>query len=274
MEIPKLKIRDRESHKGTYGSAYLFAGCQGMMGAALLSARACMRSGLGLLTVHTPSCGYQIMQVGIPEAKCDADTCKTHITQMEVPANISAIGVGPGIGRNVETEGALHRLFVNEYEAEMKGVNHPMVIDADGLNILAAHPEWISLLPKGTILTPHPGEWKRFGQNINIPNDRIIVVLKGTYTKVYCNTGEVWTNTEHGNSGMAVGGSGDTLTGIILSLLAQGYDQNEAAKLGVYVHSYAADIALTKESEESLLPSDIIDSLGETFKRMRLEGEV
>lgn len=270
MGIPKLKIRERESHKGTYGSAYLFAGSKGMMGAALLSARACMKSGIGLLTVHTPACGYNILQIGIPEAKCEADSCECQITHMDVPEGISAIGIGPGLGQDPETAEALHRLLLNEtFLLQKRGYARPMVIDADGLNILSSHPEWISLLPKGTIITPHPGEWKRFGGNISLPNENVIVVLKGAYTKVYCNDGEVWTNTEHGNSGMAVGGSGDTLTGIILSLLAQGYSQNDAAKLGVYIHSYAADIALEKESEESLLPSNIIDSLGETFNRMR-----
>lgn len=272
----QLKVRNRQSHKGTYGSAYLFAGSEGMMGAALLSARSCMRSGLGLLTVHTAACGYDIMQLGIPEAKCEPDQCKSFITDINVPDAITAVGIGPGIGQNIETAEALHSYLLRE---EKKANPHRLVIDADGLNILAKHPDWLNFLPEGTILTPHPGEWSRLRtalDSINISNNRkIVIVYKDAYTKVvetdlttltdYCS----WTNTEHGHSGMAVGGSGDTLTGIILSLLAQGYSSFDAACLGVYIHSLAADIALEGQSEESWLPSDLIACIGKAFAEMK-----
>ena len=274
----KLKIRNRQSHKGTYGSAYLFAGSEGMMGAALLSARSCMRSGLGLLTVHTASCGYYIIQLGIPEAKCESDYCAKYITSIFVPQGIKAVGIGPGIGQNIDTANAIHEFLIKE-----KTEQHRLVLDADALNILSKNPDWFALLPEGTILTPHPGEWKRLKEGINIYKEkqqaegkecklpRVIIVFKDAYTRVAdtdLSTGEEfasWTNTEHGHSGMAVGGSGDTLTGIILSLLAQDYAPIDAACLGVYVHSLAADLALEGQSEESWLPSDLIDCLGKSF---------
>ena len=275
----QLKIRNRQSHKGTYGSAYLFAGSEGMMGAALLSARSCMRSGLGLLTVHTAGCGYDIMQLGIPEAKCEPDTCSKYITTISVPQGIKSVGIGPGIGQSIDTANAIYDFLVKE-----KTAKHCLVLDADALNILAKNPEWFAMLPDQTILTPHPGEWKRLKEGIdkykekqqsvgaecNLP--RVIIVFKDAYTRVVdinLSTGEEfasWTNTDHGHSGMAVGGSGDTLTGIILSLLAQDYAPMDAACLGVFIHSLAADIALEGQSEESWLPSDLIDSLGKAFR--------
>lgn len=271
-----MKIRNRQSHKGTYGSAYLFAGSEGMMGAALLSARACMRSGLGLLTVHTAACGYDIMQLGIPEAKCEPDQCRSFITRMDVPDPITAVGIGPGIGQNSETADALHNYLLNE---EKKANPHRLVVDADGLNILAKHPEWLYLLPEGTVLTPHPGEWNRLRNalgTVEICNNRkIVIVYKDAYTKVVetdlrtLSDYHSWSNTEHGHSGMAVGGSGDTLTGIILSLLAQGYSSFDAACLGGFIHSLAADIALEGQSEESWLPSDLIACIGKAFLKIQ-----
>lgn len=274
----QLKIRNRQSHKGTYGSAYLFAGSEGMIGAALLSARACMRSGLGLLTVHTATCGYDIMQLGIPEAKCEPDQSRSFITKMNVPDTISAVGIGPGIGQNIETAKALHNYLQNE----AKNANpHRLVIDADGLNILARHPDWLNLLPEGTVLTPHPGEWNRIRTALDevvVNNNRkIVIVYKDAFTKVVetdlptLSDYRSWTNTSHGHSGMAVGGSGDTLTGIILALLAQGYSSFDAACLGVYIHSLAADIALEGQGEESWLPSDLISCIGKAFLKIKKE---
>lgn len=318
-----LKVRERESHKGTYGSAMLFAGSDGMMGAALLSARACMRSGLGLLTVHTASCGYTVLQLGIPEAKCERDSSETHITRIEIPGNkvsycsalassasskIQAVGIGPGIGKHPETAEALHRFLISlsvkgnislsaKENISLSGKGNEelsklprLILDADALNILSDNPEWLRLLPERTIITPHPGEWKRIESAINSLSDRtilphLIIVFKGAFTRVAdINLGDgkvfaEWTNTEHGHSGMAVGGSGDTLTGIILSLLAQGYEPYDAARLGVYVHSLAADLALIntdsvspenrgEQSEESWLPSDLIENLGRAFTQI------
>ncbi len=259
-----LKERKPDSHKGDYGRALLVAGSKGMMGAALLSARACMRSGVGLLTTRVPSCGYEIMQLGIPEAKCDCDPCEAHHTMIEIPKDTEVIGIGPGLGQHIETQEALHQLLMQEPQ-------RPMVLDADALNILALHPEWIELLPAGTILTPHPGEMKRLEVDPYelAKKHGLIIVLKGHQTRVI-DSDNSYINMLHGNAGMAVGGSGDVLTGIILALLAQHYSPIQAATFGVWLHAFAADITLADHnSMESLLPSDIITHLGDAFMHSR-----
>ncbi len=282
-----LKPRSRFSHKNSYGSALLIAGSQGMMGAALLSARACMRSGVGLLTAHVPACGYDILQSGCPEAKCEPDRHSEHWkTLPDRGANWDAVAVGPGLGQASETGYALCELLQTS--------SQPMVIDADALNLIAAHPDWLTLIPRNSILTPHPGEAlrllkaaeNRFPDWETIPADtslmqlralRVLaqklyvnIVFKGTYTAVIGSDGSVSFNCHHGHPGMAVGGSGDTLTGILLALLAQHYEPKEAAQLGVTLHSLAADLALDRESEESFLPSDLIACLGAAFKSLEL----
>lgn len=264
-----LKTRDPFSHKGDYGRASLIAGSIGMMGAALLSARACMRSGVGLLTVHVPECGYNILQQGIPEAKCQTDQHYTHHTYVDIPVGTEAVGIGPGIGLHIQTQWALRHLML--YYPSV-----PMVLDADALNILAENPQWLTLIPKGSIITPHPGEMKRLG---TAPEEiarqyQLVVVLKGHHTRIYIpedNTVQIYENILHGNAGMATGGSGDVLTGIILALMAQHYNAKEAAVIGVWIHALAADLALADgNSVESLLPSDIISHLGAAFNASRL----
>ena len=272
MTAEWLRKRDPFSHKGDYGRASLIAGSKGMMGAALLSARACMRSGVGLRTVHVPECGYDIMQIGIPEAKCQTDGNETRHTDIVIPAGTEVIGVGPGIGQHAETQQALHKLLLGHPDI-------PMVLDADALNILAENPQWLREIPKGSILTPHPGEMQRLALEPEEMVERygVVVVLKGHHTRIFVPEGQtvkVYENTEHGNAGMAVGGSGDVLTGIILALLAQHYTAEEAAVLGVWLHALAADIALSDgNSEESLLPSDIISHLGAAFNATRQEAK-
>lgn len=264
-----LKTRDPFSHKGDYGRASLVVGSVGMIGAALLSSRACMRSGVGLLTVHVPECGYNIMQMGLPEAKCIADEHYTHHTIIEIPLYTDAVGIGPGIGQHIQTHWALHRLMLNYPKT-------PMVFDADALNILAYNQHWLPQVPKGSIFTPHPGEMKRFGLEPQELAERyqVVVVLKGHHTRIYVpkeHSIQVYENTLHGNPGMAVGGSGDVLTGIILALMAQHYTAEEAAIIGVWIHAFAADLALADgNSAESLLPSDIISHLGAAFNASRL----
>ena len=264
-----LKTRDPFSHKGDYGRASLVVGSVGMIGAALLSSRACMRSGVGLLTVHVPECGYNIMQMGLPEAKCIADEHYTHHTIIEIPLYTDAVGIGPGIGQHIQTHWALHSLMLNYPKT-------PMVFDADALNILAYNQHWLPQVPKGSIFTPHPGEMKRFGIEPQELAERyqVVVVLKGHHTRIYVpkeHSIQVYENTLHGNPGMAVGGSGDVLTGIILALMAQHYTAEEAAIIGVWIHAFAADLALADgNSAESLLPSDIISHLGAAFNASRL----
>lgn len=264
-----LKTRDPFSHKGDYGRASLVAGSVGMIGAAILSARACMRSGVGLLTVHVPECGYSIIQQSVPEAKCIADEHYTHHTIIEIPLYTDAIGIGPGIDQHIQTHWALHSLMLNYPKV-------PMVLDADALNILAYNQHWYPQIPKGSILTPHPGEMKRLGLEPQEMAEKygVVVVLKGHHTHIYVpKDGEVlvYENTLHGNAGMAVGGSGDVLTGIILALMAQHYTTEQAAVTGVWIHALAADLALADgNSMESLLPSDIISHLGAAFNASRL----
>lgn len=264
-----LKTRDPFSHKGDYGRASLIAGSMGMMGAALLSARACMRSGVGLLTVHVPECGYSILQQGIPEAKCQADQHYTHHTYIDLPIGTEVVGIGPGIGQHIQTQWALHRLLLRD-------INVPMVLDADALNILAENPQWLAQVPKGSIITPHPGEMKRLAMEPDEIAQKygITVVLKGHHTRIYVPEDKavmVYENTLHGNVGMAVGGSGDVLTGIILALMAQHYNAKEAAVIGVWLHALAADLALADgNSVESLIPSDIISHLGAAFNASRI----
>ncbi|MDO4497815.1 MAG: NAD(P)H-hydrate dehydratase [Bacteroidales bacterium] len=253
------KPRTANSHKGDYGRALLVAGSKGMMGAALLSAKACMRSGVGLLTVRVPECGYDILQTGIPEAKCDTDLCPTHHTHIEIPSGTEVIGIGPGLSQHAQTQSMLA-----DFLTQWKGA---LVLDADALNILSLHKEWLDLLPAGTILTPHPGEMQRLGNDprMLVEKHGLIVVLKGHHTQIFTPNGN-YLNTLHGNPGMAVGGSGDVLTGIILALLAQHYPAHQAACMGVWLHALAADLALRDHnSHESLLPSDIIAHLGEAF---------
>lgn len=270
------KQRDPDSHKNDYGEALLVAGSYGMMGAALLAARACMRSGVGLLTVRVPRCGYEIMQLGLPEAKCATDIGLEHHRYMELPMQLDALAIGPGIGQHEETQQALLGLLKRGLGTP--GLPDPgLILDADALNILALHPEALEWLPENTILTPHPGEAKRLLSATKLGNCfelarrfRIIVILKGHVTTIYLPNGNQWRNEAQGNAGMAVGGSGDTLTGILLGLRAQGYTAEEAAVLGVGIHALAGDLAieLGGQSEESLLPSDITAHLGQAFNRL------
>jgi len=289
---PLLLVRDRFSHKGSYGRAWLAAGSRGMMGAALLASRACMRSGVGLLTVSVPACGYDILQLGIPEAKCECDPMDDHLSRLVYSDEYTALGIGPGIGKHPDTVKAFHR-WLSE-------AARPMVIDADGLNILSDHPEWLTLLKRHTVLTPHPKEADRLliaasraglwpeaetpsssddGRKIS-SYERLcrvralarqlgtVIVLKGTCTMVCWPDGMTWINALCGHPGMAVGGSGDVLTGVILALLAQHYPAEKAALAGVFVHASAADCALVGQSHESWLPSDLIAHLGEAFAKL------
>ncbi len=264
-----VRERLRFSHKGTYGHALLVCGRLGSMGAAVLAARACLRSGVGLLTVHLPQCGYAILQTAVPEAMCSVDACEDHWTSIPPIENFSAIGIGCGIGQNTATAQALKRII--------RQAHQPLVLDADALNLLARRPEWLSFLPPGTILTPHPKEFERlFGHSANsfernaLQRDRaqalgIYIVLKGAYTAIACPDGTCWFNST-GNPGMATGGSGDVLTGVLTALLAQGYAPLEACLLGVYLHGLAGDLAAAEQSQPGLMAGDLVNFLGKAWK--------
>ena len=251
--------RRAETHKGDYGHALLVAGSYGKMGCAILAARACMRSGAGLLTVHAPEKGLEPLQSAIPEAMASID--HDGLLFANVPTNLSrydALAVGPGIGTADRTFLALKTMLTNWDD-------RPLVMDADALNLTAMHPdELLPLLHGHTIVTPHAGEYNRlFGTEP--PCDvaakhGLVVVMKGHGTKVFSPDGSVYENST-GNPGMATAGSGDVLTGVILALLAQGLKPFKAACTGVYIHGMAGDMAAGKQSQASITASDIVDNL-------------
>lgn len=269
MEVRNLvKSRPRFSHKGSYGHALLINGGFGKMGAAVLAARACLRAGVGLLTVHTPRCGYGIVQNSVPEAMCIVDDREEIWTVLPELAPFTAIGAGCGIGTAPETAIVLEQL--------LRRIKAPLVLDADGLNLLAQHPDWWAFLPKNTILTPHPKEFDRlFGpsadsferntrQRENAQKYGVFIVLKGAYTTVACPDGACFFNST-GNPGMATGGSGDVLTGILTGLLAQGYGAREACLLGVYLHGLAGDLAAGDLSQPGMTAGDLAGYLPQAW---------
>lgn len=267
-----FKTRDRTAHKGNFGHALLAAGSYGKIGAAELSAKACMRTGVGLLTLRLPKCGYEILQVALPEAMVDVDEEERMISGTIKTGKYNAIGIGPGIGMEKETQNALKLLIQN--------TAIPVVFDADAINILAENKTWLSFVPRNSIFTPHLGEFERLTGKADNSEERLkqqrefalkyncYVVLKGAHTSVCGPDGIVFFNST-GNPGMATGGSGDVLTGMITSLLAQGYHPLHACILGVYLHGLAGDLAAAERSEESMLASDIIEFIPAAYKFLR-----
>ena len=272
---PFLKPREKYCGKRDFGSALLFAGSYGMAGAAVLAAKACLRSGVGLTTVHSASALMPILQSVVPEAMFEPDRNDKFITDMTVHHKHQAIGIGPGIGTGEKTTAALEMI--------LKTIKQPMVLDADALNCMAMHPELLSLIPSQSILTPHIGEFDRlFGEHFS-NEDRlkkaidmakfynIIIVLKGSHTMVIRPTGKVYFNST-GNPGMATAGAGDVLTGVITSFLAQGFRPEHAATIGVFIHGLAGDIAEKTTGEYGLLASDIANACGKAID-MVMRGE-
>jgi hydroxyethylthiazole kinase-like uncharacterized protein yjeF len=267
------KPRKIFSNKGNFGHALLVAGSYGKIGAAVLSGRACLRAGSGLLTCQVPRCGYAILQSTIPEAMILTDTDERIHTGFPGDLGIYAVvGIGPGIGKEDRTVEFLGDV--------MRRYQKPMVVDADALNIMALHPELFGHLPPYSILTPHPKEFERlFGASADdysrldkarekAREHQCVIVLKGHYTFIAMPGGKSYFNST-GNPGMAKGGSGDVLTGILTSLLSQSYSPGEAALLGVYLHGLAGDLAAVSGSEESMLPTDLTDHLGKAFRHIQ-----
>jgi len=264
------KPRKRFAHKGNFGHALLVAGSYGKIGAAVLSARACLRSGTGLLSCHIPKCGYEILQNSLPEAMVMTDFNSSYNTKVEEDiSEFDVIGIGPGIGTASETKILVREIF--------DSCKNKTVLDADALNIIASQKDLLKLIPAHSILTPHPKEFERlFGESTN-DFDRIhlalqkakelnlIIVLKGHHTLIATPDGTGYFNST-GNAGMAKGGSGDALTGILTSLLAQEYNSVETAILAVYLHGLAGDIAAKRISQEAMIATDIIENLGEAFQ--------
>jgi ADP-dependent NAD(P)H-hydrate dehydratase / NAD(P)H-hydrate epimerase len=263
-----LKPRRKFSHKGNYGHALLICGSMGKMGAAVLSAKACIRSGPGLVTIHVPGSGNTILQSSVPEAMLDIDDNDAIFSRVPDLTTYTAIAAGPGIGTARQTQQALKLLIQNS--------SLPLIFDADAINILGENKTWLSFVPKESIYTPHPKEFERLaGKTLNDyeRNQKqrdfsikygVYIVLKGAHTAITTPGGQCYFNST-GNPGMATGGSGDVLTGIIAGLNAQGYTSLESCLLGVYLHGLAGDKAAEKHGVESLTATDIIDHLGKSF---------
>lgn len=259
-----IKPRKMFAHKGNFGHALLIAGSKGMAGASILAARACLRSGVGLLTVHAPLCNNDILQTAVPEAMVESDADEACFAVPTDTDDYQAIAIGPGLGKSEETEAALLE--------QLQHCQTPAVLDADALNILANHRHALTHLPKGSVLTPHPKELERLVGKCQDSYERLTkacelaksanvhIVLKGAYSAVVTPEGKCYFNPS-GNPGMATGGSGDVLTGVILALLAQGYATEEAARIGTYVHGLAGDLAQRKQGTVGMIASDIIDHL-------------
>jgi NAD(P)H-hydrate epimerase len=267
-----LKKRDKFAHKGSMGHALLVAGSYGMAGAAVLATRAALRTGLGKITVHTPKRNNDILQIAVPEAILHHDSDDYRFVHPSPTEAYQAVGIGPGLGTMKDTSVAIIE--------EARRTQCPIVLDADALNILGDHRSWIQQVPTHAILTPHPKEMDRLAGNSTSCYERLAkaitmansqqfyIVLKGAWTAIVTPEGNVYFNPS-GNPGMATAGSGDVLTGIILGLLAQGYTQESAARLGVYLHGLAGDLAAQDLTEEGLTAHDLIDYLPKAWKKLK-----
>ena len=259
--------RDKFSHKGTYGHVLVIGGSYGKVGAVILAAKGSLHAGCGLVTAYVPKCGYLPLQTGFPEAMVITDTADAEIGEIDFSITPDVIGIGVGMGTSPAT--------IKAFGKFLKYNKSTLVIDADGLNILSQHPDLLFLMPPKTVLTPHPkelgrmiGEWeddfdklkkaKEFSKKYDC-----ILVIKGAHTlTVHGDMGYVNTT---GNPGMATGGSGDVLTGVICGLIAQGYEPLDAAIFGVFIHGRAADIAIGECGFQSLIASDILAHLGKAY---------
>ncbi|MCS6969043.1 MAG: NAD(P)H-hydrate dehydratase [Cytophagales bacterium] len=266
------RSRSPIAHKGNFGHGLLIAGSAGKIGAAVLAAQAALRSGIGLLTVALPQIGLNVMQTAVPEAMCLFDVGNVAVEKAPNGLPYQAIGIGPGMGQEAATAKAIEQLLA-------QSIQKPMVWDADALNLLAKNPHWWQQLPANSILTPHPKEFERISSTTASDFERhqvqlalsekyrCIIVLKGATSCITTPEGLTFFNST-GNPGMATGGSGDVLTGIITSLLAQGYDPIQAAVMGVYLHGLAGDLAAEELSQEGMTSKDIVNFLPAAWKKI------
>ncbi len=265
-----LRKRNAFSHKGTYGHALVAGGSSGRCGAVAMAAEACLRSGAGLVTVLTPPVCALALQAALPEAMSLTAGAADHLEPLRfAPDSYTAIGFGPGAGTHDDTARLLK--FIIQESAG------PMVIDADGINLLSLNKTWLAFIQANSILTPHPGEFDRLAGSSNTAWERLekareisqkyylILVLKDAYTRIILPDGRVIFNST-GNPGMATAGSGDVLTGIITGLLAQHYTPEEAACIGVFIHGLAGDLAAENYSMQGMIAGDIISSLPAAWK--------
>lgn len=271
--IPARSVFD---HKGTFGHALLVCGGYGKVGAAILAARACLRTGAGKLTVHIPKYAYQVLQVAVPEAMTEIDDHDFWFTGCEETSNFQAIGIGCGLGQKHFTSEGLKKLIEN--------TDQPLILDADALNLLAHNKSWLNYLSPESVLTPHPGEYERlFGKSANsfdrltqqrqISQDyRIYLVYKQAYTCITTPEGKAYFNST-GNPGMATAGAGDVLTGMITGLVAQRIPVGDAVRAAVYLHGLAGDLAAEKSGQHALIASDIIDHIGAAIYKTQIKIE-
>jgi hydroxyethylthiazole kinase-like uncharacterized protein yjeF len=265
--LPIYQPRDKFSHKGNFGHSLIIGGSYGKIGAVVLSGKAALSSGAGLVTAYIPKCGYQVLQTSFPEAMVITDNSENIITEINYYIGPTVIGIGMGLGTDPET--------VKAFETFLKGNKVPLVIDADALNILSKHKALLKWLPEQTVLTPHPkelerliGPWKDDFGKLQKAKDfskqhQVIVVIKGANTITVFQDGLYINST--GNPGLATAGSGDVLTGIITGLISQGYRPLDAAIFGVYLHGRSADIAVEHTGYQSLIASHVIENLGNAY---------
>ena len=268
--------RQMFGHKGTYGHALIVAGSYGKIGAAVLSVSACFRIGAGMVTAFIPKCGYQVLQTSVPEAMIITDKEEKFLSEISYSIKPSAIGIGMGIGNNEATVEALKDIFKNK--------NIPFVIDADALNIISEKRDLLKLLPRNSVLTPHPGELERLIGPWRDDYDKlekaksfsqkheVVLVIKGAYT-ITIFTDKLYINST-GNPGMGTAGSGDALSGIITGLLSQGYDPLLASVFGVYLHGLAGDIAVGQRGYEAVMAGDMVENLSEAYLDLFAQPEV
>lgn len=266
-----LKPRKKFDHKGSYGHALIVAGSFGKMGAAVLSTRAALRSGAGLVSAHVPKCGYVILQSSVPEAMASVDHGETFFSSVDDLEKFSTIGIGPGLGQSGETVEGLKKIF--------ETYRKPVVLDADALNIISTNQNLREMIPPGSLLTPHPREFERLVGEWTNDFDKVAkqkelasalqstILLKGAFTTIAEPAGVVYFNPT-GNPGMATGGTGDVLTGILTGLMAQFYSPVQAAILGTFLHGLAGDLAAVDKGKDSLIASDLIDFLPLAFKNI------
>ena len=270
---PLLKTRPADSHKGQYGHLLLVSGCQTMPGAAVLATGAALHSGCGLVTLHSTAYAVQATVDSCPSAmfSLDPGTCFSRIP--EGLMRFGAIAVGPGLGLAEATAKAFGKLLARAQEEDI-----PMVLDADALGLLSQNPKLQDEIPAGSVMTPHEGELMRL-ISWDSPEAReeaifalcrrtgCVLVSKGFHTRIYTPSGERFVNTT-GNAGMAKGGSGDVLTGLLGGLIARGYNAIEAAALAVWIHGYAGDALTERCTAEAYSSRDLVDALYLGFKAL------
>lgn len=265
--LPMFIPRDKLSHKGTYGHALVVGGSYGKIGSVALTTLAAMRTGAGLCTTFAPKCGYDVLQTFVPEAMLLTDENEKIITNIEHDLEPTVICFGIGVGKAEATYEAFKKLLLK--------TKNPMVIDADGLNLLSEHEDLLELLPKQSVLTPHPKELERLIGKWQDDFDKlekaktfskkhqINLVIKGAYTFTIAGD-EIYINNS-GNAGMATAGSGDVLAGVITGLISQGYEPLNAAVFGVYLHGKSGDILAAQKSQQGMIARDIAENIGSAF---------